>query len=66
VLSFWKGNGASILQKMAVTGSNYVFYEKIKLALKPIWRSERDVRRAGARAGPGRGWATRVSECGSA
>jgi len=43
ILSFWKGNGASILQKMATTGSNYLVYEKIKLALKPFWRTERDV-----------------------
>lgn len=43
VVSFWKGNGASILQKMATTGSNYVVYEQVKNALRPMWRSEVDV-----------------------
>ena len=42
-LSFWKGNGASILQKMATTGSNYVIYDYLKSMLKPCWRSETDV-----------------------
>ncbi|KAJ8599613.1 hypothetical protein CTAYLR_004683 [Chrysophaeum taylorii] len=42
-VSFWKGNGASILQKMATTGSNYVVYEHVKNAMRPFWRSEVDV-----------------------
>lgn len=41
--TFWKGNWASILQKMATTGSNYVVYEKAKTALRPFWRDELDV-----------------------
>mmetsp|Transcript_16537 Transcript_16537/g.49378 ORF Transcript_16537/g.49378 Transcript_16537/m.49378 type:complete len:326 (-) Transcript_16537:49-1026(-) len=41
--SFWKGNAASILQKMATTGSNYLVYERLKEALRFLWSSEADV-----------------------
>ena len=43
VVAFWKGNGTSILQKMATTGSNYFVYERLKEALRPIWKSDDDV-----------------------
>ena len=41
--SFWKGNGVSILQKMATTGSNYFVYERLKEALRFCWSSSDDV-----------------------
>ena len=41
--SFWKGNGVSILQKMATTGSNYFVYERLKEALRFCWASSDDV-----------------------
>jgi len=43
VLAFWKGNGTSILQKMATTGSNYLVYDHLKIVFRPLWRSETDV-----------------------
>ncbi|KAH8046059.1 hypothetical protein JL722_13898 [Aureococcus anophagefferens] len=56
-VAFWKGNGTSILQKMATTGSNYFVYERLKELLRPIWKSDDDVgfrgsRRARSRARP--------------
>ncbi len=41
--SFWKGNGVSILQKMATTGSNYFVYERLKEMLRFCWASSDDV-----------------------
>jgi len=41
--SFWKGNGVSILQKMATTGSNYFVYERLKEMLRFCWSSSDDV-----------------------
>ena len=43
LMSYWKGNGVSILQKMATTGSNYFVYERLKEALRFCWRSDDDV-----------------------
>lgn len=41
ILSFWKGNWQSILQKSGVTGTNYFMFELIKNSpvVRPFWIS---------------------------